>query len=200
MLHTGSPRFSDVRAAAVARVEGANAAWSQVFNGVSTAGRAAALAGVTGDFAVGMPLADGSTLLAVDRFGIQSLCYRVDQGQLRFAARADALADANTPVDPQAIFDYLYFHVIPSPRTIYQGIFRLPPGHMAVFDQGHLTVQRYWTPVFEEPRSASFDSLKAEFQQLLVDAVAAQLGHGRPACFLSGGYRQLDRGRHGGAH
>ncbi|MBL8339678.1 MAG: asparagine synthase, partial [Rhodoferax sp.] len=187
LLHTGSPRFSEARAAEVARARGADAAWKQLLDSVDASGRAAALAGVTGDFAVGVPLADGSTALAVDRFGIQSLCYRVHNGELRYAARADALADAHTPVDPQAIFDYLYFHVIPSPRTIYQGIYRLPPGHMAVFHQGRLTVQRYWTPTFEEPRSPSFDALKAEFQQLLADSVAAQLGDGKPACFLSGG-------------
>jgi len=187
MLLTGSPRFSDARAVDMARTQGADAAWKHLFNGVSPSSRPAALAGVAGDFAVGVPLADGSTLLAIDRFGIQSLCYRVDNGQLRFAARADALADADTPVDPQAIFDYLYFHVIPSPRTIYKGIYRLPPGHMAVFEQGHLTVQRYWTPVFEELPSPSFGALKAEFQQLLADSVATQLGTGKPACFLSGG-------------
>ncbi|MEO7129231.1 MAG: hypothetical protein ABI040_10285, partial [Rhodoferax sp.] len=42
--------------------------------------------------------------LTVDRFGVHSLCYRVDEGRLRFAARADDLADAGTGIDPQAIF------------------------------------------------------------------------------------------------
>jgi hypothetical protein len=63
--------------------------------------------------------------ISVDRFAIHSLCYRVDKGQLRVANRADDLADASTQIDPQAIFDYLYFHVIPSPRTIYKGIIEL---------------------------------------------------------------------------
>jgi asparagine synthase (glutamine-hydrolysing) len=108
-------------------------------------------------------------------------------GQLRFAARADDLADASTPVDPQAIFDYLYFHVIPAPRTIYKGIYRLPPGHYALFENGQLTVAPYWVPAFDEQHGASFDSLRDEFRQLLQDSVATQLDGSKPACFLSGG-------------
>ena len=98
----------------------------------------------------GLQLPDDRGALTVDRFGIHSLCYRVDNGQLRFAPRADELADANTEIDPQAIFDYLYFHAIPSPRTIYKGIFRLPPGHQAVMENGKLTVSPYWQPRFDE--------------------------------------------------
>ena len=161
---------------------------------VSSAWRAAlqgapesAAQGVTGDFAVGLREPGGRIFLAVDRFAVRSLCYRVDNGQMRFAARADELADSSTEIDPQAIFDYLYFHIIPSPRTIYKGIYRLPPGHYALFENGKLTVAPYWVPAFEEPRSASFGDLKDEFRQLLRDAVATQLDGSKPACFLSGG-------------
>jgi asparagine synthase (glutamine-hydrolysing) len=127
------------------------------------------------------------TPLSVDNFAIHSLCYRVVDGQLRSAARADDLADATTPIDPQAIFDYLYFHVIPSPRTIYQGIYRLPPGHSVTLENGQVKVTRHWQPVFDEVRGPSFEALKAEFRQLLQDAVATQLDGTKPATFLSGG-------------
>lgn len=124
---------------------------------------------------------------SVDRFAIHSRCYRVDNGQLRFAARADELADANTPIDPQAIFDYLYFHVIPSPRTIYKGIYRLPPAHTACLKNGRVQVTPNWQPKFDEQHHPAFDTLKGEFKHLLQGAVAAQLDGTKPACFLSGG-------------
>ncbi len=130
-------------------------------------------------------IATGS--LSVDHFAIHSLCYRVVDGQLRFAPRADDLADTSTQIDPQAIFDYLYFHVIPSPRTIYKGIYRLPPGHTATLQNGQVKVERDWVPRFDELRNPSFDALKGEFRQLLQESVAAQLDGGKPACFLSGG-------------
>ena len=182
-LTLGAPRFSDARLATLASTQGPLAAWREAM----AKGAKAAVAGVTGDFAVALREAGGRTFLAVDRFAIHSLCYRVAGGQIQFAARADELADAGTEVDPQAIFDYLYFHVIPSPRTIYKGIYRLPPGHYALFENNQLTVAPYWVPTFEEPRGMSFDALKAEFRQLLRDAVATQLDDGKPACFLSGG-------------
>ena len=182
-LTLGAPRFSDARLAGLANIQGPLAAWREAV----AKDASQAPANVTGDFAVGLREPGGRTFLAVDRFAIQTLCYRVADGQLQFAARADELADTGAEIDPQAIFDYLYFHVIPSPRTIYKGIYRLPPGHYALFDNGQLTVAPYWVPAFDERPGASFDALKDEFRQLLRDAVAAQLDGGKPACFLSGG-------------
>lgn len=179
----GSPRFSDARLAGLANTQGTLAAWHEA---VATDARKAA-AGVTGDFSVGLCEPSGRAFLAVDRFAIRTLCYRVDNGRLQFAGRADELANTRTEIDPQAIFDYLYFHIIPSPRTIYRGIYRLPPGHYALFENGQVTVAPYWVPNFEAQRDASFDALKDEFKQLLRDAVATQLDGSKPACFLSGG-------------
>ena len=182
-LAFGSPIFSDAHLASLASTEGVLAAWRTAW--LSQGIRAAA--GVTGDFAVGLRGPDGRCFVAVDRFAVRTLCYCVDNGRLRFSANADELAGPDAEIDPQAIFDYLYFHVIPSPRTIYKNIYRLPPGHYALFEQGRLTVAPYWVPTFEEQRNASFDDLKDEFRQLLHDAVATQLDGGKPACFLSGG-------------
>ena len=183
----GSPRFSDSRLATVAKTEGTEAAWREVLRSATVSQGIGGMRGISGEFAVGLREPGGRTILAVDRFAIEPLCYRVTNGQLHFASRADELANASTEIDPQAIFDYLYFHVIPSPRTIFKEIYRLPPGHYAIFENGQLTVAPYWVPAFEELQSASFSALKDEFRQLLQDAVATQLDGSKPACFLSGG-------------
>ncbi len=139
-------------------------------------------------FALGLNLPDGRAFLAVDRFAVHSLCWRIDNGRLRFAERADALADAATPLDPQALFDYLYFHAIPSPRTVWQGVQRLPPGHCAVFENGRISITPYWTAEFSPvPGAPDFKALKDEFRQILRAAVTDRLDGGKPACFLSGG-------------
>ncbi len=185
-LIQGDPIFEDTRLSACARSEGALVAWRAALT-IGDAARAAAA--VRGDFAVGLVDAGGRTFLAVDRFAIRSLCYRVIDGRMHFAERADELA-ALPPaagIAQQAIFDYLYFHVIPSPRTIFEGVFRLPPGHYALFEDGKLTVEPYWVPEFNEPENGDFPPLANEFRQLLRDAVAAQLDGSKPACFLSGG-------------
>ncbi|WP_394789007.1 asparagine synthetase B family protein [Rhodoferax sp.] len=184
-LALGSPRFADARLAELALSEGPLAAWQAA----CAQGVAQAALQVTGDFAVGLQEPSGRTFLAVDRFAIRSICYRVVDGQLRFAARADALAEGGdgADIDPQAIFDYLYFHAIPSPRTIFKGVFRLPPGHYALFENGQLTVAPYWVPTFTEQSNVSFDALRDEFRGLVRNAVASQLDGGKAACFLSGG-------------
>jgi asparagine synthase (glutamine-hydrolysing) len=180
----GSPIFSDHSLAALADREGVIAAWKKAMTGSSSVAAAAA---VSGDFAVALRDSDGRCMLAVDRFAMRTLCYRVVDGELRYSDRADALSDAASALDAQAIFDYLYFHVIPSPRTIFEGVHRLPPGHVAMFDRGSLTVVPYWKPTFREPDAPSFPALRAEFRQLLRDAVTRQLDGSKPACFLSGG-------------
>ncbi|EHR71994.1 asparagine synthase (glutamine-hydrolyzing) [Burkholderiales bacterium JOSHI_001] len=180
----GSPRFEAARLKSIHTSQGSAAAWAAL---AGEPGLDAALASVSGSFAFGLQDRTGRTVLAVDRFGIETLCYRVVDGKLRFAARADDLADSQTPIDPQALFDYLYFHVIPSPRTIFEGIYRLPAAHMAVFDQGQLSIRPYWVPQFHEPASANYADLRTQFLDLVQASVADQLDASKAACFLSGG-------------
>jgi asparagine synthase (glutamine-hydrolysing) len=184
-LCSGKPRFDEPSLQRIAAEEGTASAWAQALS--RRASPEQAIAHADGDFAIALSVGSGRTLLAVDRFGIRSLCYRIDDGVLRFAERADALADPGHPLDPQAIYDYLYFHCIPSPRTIFRGIFRLPPGHYALFEDGRLTVAPYWLPVFDEDGKADFGALRDEFRQLLREAVARQLDGSKAGCYLSGG-------------
>jgi asparagine synthase (glutamine-hydrolysing) len=151
-------------------------------------GPAGAAAQASGAFAVALVGDDGKAFLAVDRFAIHSLCYTVEGGRLRFAARADELVGSNPALAPQALFDYLYFHVVPSPRTVFAGVHRLPPGHCAVFENGRLTVAPYWVAAFEpaSPR-ADFGALRDEFRSLLQGSVSTLLDGGKAGCFLSGG-------------
>jgi len=183
-LLSGTPRFSNVRAIALASSGDTEGAWRATLTGdIKTA-----LQGVAGSFALGLTTVDGPTILAVDRFAVRSLCYRQVKGQLLFSSRADELVDEDNDIDPQAIFDYLYFHVIPSPRTIFKDVYRLPPGHFAVFENGRLAVAPYWIPTFEERGTGtSFHDLKTEFQAILQSAVNRELDEDKPACFLSGG-------------
>ena len=182
-LLLGKPRFNDAALMQTAAREGALAAWKQAFrdNGVK------APEAVSGDFAIAINNPNGSTFLAIDRFAIRSLCYRQVGNQLLFAERADQLADSTTEIDPQAIFDYLYTHAIPSPRTIYKGIYRVPPAHYVFFENNQLTVAPYWIPAFIEVSPPPFDQLRDEFRALLQQATARQLDGGKAGCFLSGG-------------
>ena len=182
-LYIGRPRFRDSDLAYVAARDGIAAAWRAGFERFGTG----IASHVEGDFAVALHDASGRTFMAVDRFSIRTLCYRLSGDDLSFAERCDELADASAVPDPQAIFHYLYHHVIPAPRTIFADIFRLPAGHYAILDAGKLTVAPWWVPVFEERRRESLRGLRAEFRRLLREAVGRQIDGATIGCFLSGG-------------
>jgi len=181
---SGLPRFATPTADGPAA--DSLAAWQQAYAARGTA----CAADVGGEFAVALELPGGGTYLAVDRFAVHSLCYAVRDGRLHYATRADVLARrlGITEIDTQAIYDYLFHHCIPSPRTIYAGIQRLPAAHYALFENGRLTVAPYWTARFDEQASPSFDALREEFRGILRTAVKERLSpDGKTACFLSGG-------------
>jgi len=176
---SGTPRFT-------ATAPDALAAWQQAF--AARGPRCAADVG--GEFAVALDLPGGGHYLAVDRFAVHSLCFAVQDGRLHYATRADELARrlGIRELDTQALFDYLYHHCIPSPRTIFVGIQRLPAAHYALFANGELTVAPYWTPRFDEQPAPRFEALRDEFRSILRTAVQERLtGDGKTACFLSGG-------------
>ncbi len=180
LLVIGRPRFDP---ADVPVGTEAAAAWASL---LQRFGPAAAAARIKGDFALALRQPTGRCVLAVDHFSAQTLCWRLRDGRFEFAERADQLGDASS-LDAQALFDYLYFHVIPSPRTAFADVQRVPPGHVVVYENGQVTVQPYWLPTFREPRRPSFDLHRAEFKRLLQAAVGHQLDGTRAACFLSGG-------------
>jgi asparagine synthase (glutamine-hydrolysing) len=147
------------------------------------------LSRLEGDFSLVVDGPHGERLAAVDRFAIRPLCWRVVDGQLCVSARADELAaiPPRAALDSQAIFDYLYFHVIPAPRTAFEGVKRLPPGHFVHFKDGREVIEPYWTPRFEEPANPMFDELGARFREAVARAVGELVDRAHPACFLSGG-------------
>ena len=99
----------------------------------------------------------GRVVMARDRLGIKPLYLASTEGgrRLRFASTLPALlagGDVDTRIDPVALEHYLQWHaVVPAPRTIVQGVRKLPPATVAVFEpDGRRTDTCYWTPAFEE--------------------------------------------------
>ena len=91
----------------------------------------------------------GRVVMARDRFGIKPL-YLAQQGKrLRFASSLQALlaaGDVDTSIDPVALNHYMSFHaVVPPPRTILNGVRKLPPATVRVMDpDGSTKEEIYW--------------------------------------------------------
>jgi asparagine synthase (glutamine-hydrolysing) len=136
-----------------------------------------------------LDLRDHSALLAVDRSGIEPLCYGIAGNMLMFASRADCLSAhprASSDIDPQSIFNYLYFHCIPSPRSIFKQQHKLLPGQMVQYRNGQADASFYWQLEFQD-KATAFEPLGKECFSLLEQAVNKAAGEDNPGAFLSGG-------------
>lgn len=149
----------------------------------------AALADLRGHFSiVHVDVHARAITLATDRFGVRPLAYAVRDGEVWFADRADAVAaESGAGISPQAIFDYVYFHVIAAPRTIFAGVSRLEPSRSLRVDGRGSEETLLWAPHFVERTDRSLPELERQFRTVLERSVARELDSARIGAFLSGG-------------
>lgn len=130
-------------------------------------------------------------IAARDRFGEKPLLYHVGPNGLVLASELKALLQLATmprTVDQTALAQYFTGLCIPSPRTIFEGIHKLPPAHRLVWEHGEAHVERYWKPQFRRQPERSIASWSEEVDALLADAVRIRMIADVPiGVFLSGG-------------
>jgi asparagine synthase (glutamine-hydrolysing) len=149
---------------------------------------AEAAADVGGGFAAAIiDCTNARVVLVVDRFGIETLCYTAGERAIAFADAAHAVPGSSRTLDPQAILDYLYFHVVPAPRTIYDDVLRMEPAHRLTASTGSALAQSYWKPRFIEDDRSRLAQRMHQFVETVRASVAMEADDARTACFLSGG-------------
>ncbi|MBE0540480.1 MAG: asparagine synthase (glutamine-hydrolyzing) [Verrucomicrobia bacterium] len=129
--------------------------------------------------------------LARDHLGIKPLYYAEVGGRLLFASEIKALLqdpDCPREVDLDALAQLFTFRYVPSPRTLFKGIFKLPPGHVMLATKNGLPISRFWNWVPQLRKQWRETDLIEEYQTLLEDAVRLQLRSDVPlGLFLSSG-------------
>ncbi len=134
-------------------------------------------------------------VLGRDRLGKKPLYYFSGATTFVFASEIKALlAHPAVPrrLAREVLPAYLAFGYAPTPQTFYEGIFSLPPGHVAIVEPGSPPrVLPYWQPPGRdrpEPLSCSFADAAALVRSALVAAVERRLVADVPVgAFLSGG-------------
>jgi asparagine synthase (glutamine-hydrolysing) len=128
-------------------------------------------------------------VLARDRYGIKPLYYRAGAGGLEFASELRALPRGE--IDLDALEAFLAFNSIPAPLTIFRETRKLPPGHLLVWENGKVRLERYARPSpapAEELRQDDEAELIEELRARLRDSVRAHLVSDVPVgVLLSGG-------------
>ena len=126
---------------------------------------------------------------ARDRLGIKPLYYSAIGGRLTFCSEIKGILQlgASRDIDPAALAAYLHLLYVPPPRTIFQAVKALPPGHRLVWENGNLEVTRYWD-ISHQPVMRDYDTMVEQLRVLLNDVVKQHLISDVPlGAFLSGG-------------
>ncbi|HEY6793295.1 MAG TPA: asparagine synthase (glutamine-hydrolyzing) [Kineosporiaceae bacterium] len=92
-------------------------------------------------------------VLSRDRLGVRPLYYTWAGGRLLFASEVKALfADPSVEraLDPTGLDQTFTYWSTVAPTTVFRGVSQLPPGHLAVLDEGGFRTQRYWEIEFPE--------------------------------------------------
>ncbi|MBW1988843.1 MAG: asparagine synthase (glutamine-hydrolyzing), partial [Deltaproteobacteria bacterium] len=130
-------------------------------------------------------------VLARDRAGIKPMYWTLAGGTLYFASEAKALLicpGVGRKVDEKALDAYLALGYIPGERTIFQGIHKLPPAGLLVFEQGAAAVSRWWKPAWTPKADLSEAEAAERLPEVLRRAVSRHLVADVPVgSFLSGG-------------
>ena len=141
-------------------------------------------------------LRSGSPILFVarDHFGVKPFYYFHSGERFAFASEVKALLQVpgiEAELDPESLHQYLTFLWVPGPKTMFQGIFKLPAGHFAIFRDGELKITQYWDLTFPQaghkfPRSEA--DLSEEIRERFRKSVRTQMVSDVPiGAFLSAG-------------
>lgn len=131
--------------------------------------------------------------IARDRFGQKPLYYIVINNAIIFASEIKSIRQnplVSLELDKQSLCRYLACEYVPSPFSIFKGIYKLSAGHFLLFKNGRLTIKQYWDYFEEEnnPVSAPEKETTENLSFLFSRAVKRQLISDVPlGIFLSGG-------------
>jgi asparagine synthase (glutamine-hydrolysing) len=131
-------------------------------------------------------------LLARDRLGVKPLYWARVAGGIVYGSEPGAILASGLVAarpDPAALAQYLTLQYVPPPRSGFEGIHKLAPGELLTFEDGEVTIRRYWQldhaasapPATDEERVEQLDALLREATRLRMIADVPV------GAFLSGG-------------
>jgi asparagine synthase (glutamine-hydrolysing) len=130
--------------------------------------------------------------LARDRFGIKPLYYSYQNGNFVFASEIKAVkanSEVSTTLDRSSFADYFVYRHVPSPKSIWKEVAKLPAAHYLVLSaEGKVTTEEYWKIPFAENVISDKEAIE-RFDELLLTSVKTHARSDVPVgSFLSGGY------------
>ena len=139
-------------------------------------------------------------IIRADNFGVTKLYYTNYRETLFFANSAQSILEGTgqqKELDHQSLYNYLYFHVLPSPFSIFNNVSILEPGECLRINRDGITKERYWRAKYqdcgfegpEELHNAFLEAVKANVHD--VEHTGAFLSGGLDSSCVSGFYSDL---------
>jgi len=131
-------------------------------------------------------------IFARDRVGKKPLVYYRSGSRLIFASELKALLkdpSVSRDLDHTAVMDFFTYGYVPSPKSIFKNISKLPPAHLMIIDAQGMRIKKYWQPDYNNklrfPREKDYEE---EIGRHLDEAVRLRMASDVPlGLFLSGG-------------
>lgn len=146
---------------------------------------------LNGMFAFAIYDAKNNTIFcARDRMGVKPFFYYWKDGKFEICSQLRPLINAESKIAKEAVSIYLDCGYIPSPYSIMEDIYKLPPGNFMEIDLGKKTktISEFWNLKPVKIRNISYKEAKKELHELLIDTVKIRLQSDVPlGSFLSGG-------------
>ena len=98
-------------------------------------------------------------VLSRDAMGIKLVYYRVEDGTVHFGSEIRAILAVlrqKPGIDLTALNLFLRYRYTPSPLTLYQGVHKLAPGTMAIFEDGDWRVERWYRTPPQGSQASTF--------------------------------------------
>lgn len=124
-----------------------------------------------------------------DRLGVKPFYYSWKGGQFEICSQLRPMSQ-NKQLNKEAVSMYLDCTYVPSPFTIYQDVYKLPPGNNLEIDLNtqKISINEYWNLKKVTAAGLSYKEAKEQLHELLKDAVKIRLQADVPfGSFLSGG-------------
>ncbi len=128
---------------------------------------------------------------ARDMFGIKPFYYSVlANGNLLFASEIKSMLahpDFHRAVNKSALLPYLTFQYSATEETFFEGVYKLLPAHCFTWQNGQMSVERYWDVHFDA-KEGTLESFSDALDKTVHESVAAHRISDVPVgSFLSGG-------------
>lgn len=132
-----------------------------------------------------------SLFLARDRLGKKPLYYHMRGNDIVFASELKSMLtipDIPRDVSIDAVYDFFAYQYIPDPKTIFENIYKLEPGHYLEITENTHKKAKYWDISFARENNNDESHIKKDLQQLLNDCTKIRMTSDVPlGAFLSGG-------------